>query len=96
MFLEEPEWIEIVIEMLLSLYAINNRWIRNAVTVLFKKLIPILTPSSVKLIIDLLEPEADEDLVMESENDDDEEKVDDGKLFTNGDHSMDEDESMKK
>ena len=70
----------IVIEMLLSLYAINNRWIRNAVTVLLKKLMPILTLNSVKLKIDLLEPEADEDLVMKSEEDDDNGED----LFTNG------------
>jgi len=66
--------------MLLSLYAINNRWIRNAVTVLLKKLMPILTLNSVKLKIDLLEPEADEDLVMKSEEDDDNGED----LFTNG------------
>jgi len=68
--------------MLLSLYAINNRWIRNAVTVLLKKLMPILTLNSVKLKIDLLEPEADEDLVMKSEEDDDNGED----LFTNGNH----------
>ncbi len=59
--------------MLLSLYAINNRWIRNAVTVLFKKLMPILTLNSVKLIIDLLEPEAVEDLVMKSDGEEEDE-----------------------
>jgi hypothetical protein len=71
--------------MLLSLYAINNRWIRNAVTVLLKKLMPILTLNSVKLIIDLLEPEADEDLIMKSDGE--EEDDDNGeKLFTNENH----------
>jgi hypothetical protein len=75
----------IVIEMLLSLYALNNRWIRNADTVLFKKLIPILTPNTVKLIIDLLEPEADEDLIMKSDGE--EEDDDNGEeLFANGNH----------
>jgi hypothetical protein len=68
--------------MLLSLYAINNRWIRNAVTVLFKKLIPILSQDAVQLIIDLLEPEADDDLMMESDDDDDD--VKEGELFSNG------------
>ena len=67
--------------MLLSLYAINNRWIRNGVTVLFKKLIPILSQDAVQLIIDLLEPEADDDLMMESDYDDD---VKEGELFSNG------------
>jgi hypothetical protein len=85
LILDEPEWIGIIIEMLLSLYALNNRWIRNAVTVLFKKLMPILTPNSVKLIIDLLEPEADEDLIMKSDGE--EEDDDNGEeLFTNGNH----------
>jgi hypothetical protein len=36
LILDEPEWIGIIIEMLLSLNALNNRWILNAVTVLFK------------------------------------------------------------
>jgi hypothetical protein len=85
LILDEPEWKGIVIEMLLSLYALNNRWIRNAVTVLFKKLMPILTPNSVKLIIDLLEPEADEDLILKSDGE--EEDDDNGEeLFTNGNH----------
>jgi hypothetical protein len=71
--------------MLLSLYAINNRWIRNAVTVLLKKLMPILTLNSVKLKIDLLEPEADEDLIMKSDGE--EEDDDNGEeLFANGNH----------
>lgn len=70
--------------MLLSLYAINNRWIRNAVTILFKRLIPLLTPNSVKLIIDLLEPESEEDLIMENDDDDDDDnegEVNDESMF---------------
>jgi hypothetical protein len=46
---------------------------------------PILTLNSFKLIIDLLEPEADEDLIMNSYRD--EEDDDNGEeLFTNGNH----------
>lgn len=89
--LDEPEWIEIVIEMLLSLYALNNRWIRNAVTVLFKKLIPILTPNSVELIIELLEPQAEEDLIMKSDDDEDDDDDGSDKKTTNG--KVDDEES---
>jgi hypothetical protein len=46
---------------------------------------PILTLNSFKLIIDLLEPKADEDLIMKSDGE--EEDDDNGEeLLTNGNH----------
>jgi hypothetical protein len=64
---EEPEWIEVLVEMLLNLFTINKNWIRNIVKNQFRKLFPKLTYNSVKLIVDLLEPEGESDLLVEDD-----------------------------
>lgn len=66
---EEFEWIDVLVEMLLNLFTINTSWIRNAVKNQFRKLLPKLTVKSVKLIVDLLNPEAEEDLLEEDDDD---------------------------
>jgi hypothetical protein len=50
---DEIYWLDVLLEMLLNLITINTTWIRNSVKALFKKLIPKLRVSSVKLIVDV-------------------------------------------
>ncbi len=49
----------------------NNRFIRNTIKVLFKKIIPMLSQESVKLLIDLLEPNNEQQGLLVNEDDDD-------------------------
>lgn len=49
----KPDWIDMLVEMLLNLLTINKAWIRATVKTQFKKLIPKLTYESVKLIVDV-------------------------------------------
>lgn len=49
----EIYWLDVLLELLLNLITINTTWIRNSVKALFKKLIPRLRVSSVKLIVDV-------------------------------------------
>jgi len=73
-----PEWIEMLVEMLLNLLTINKAWLRACVKSQFKKLIPKLTYSSVKLVVDLLEIEGENELLLDEEEDsEDEEEEDD-------------------
>lgn len=68
---QKPDWIDMLVETLLNLLTINKAWIRACVKSQFKKLIPKLTYNSVKLIVDLLEIEAENELLMEDEMDTD-------------------------
>ncbi|RNA12145.1 myb-binding 1A [Brachionus plicatilis] len=70
---DEFEWIDVLVEMLLNLFTLNTNSIRNLVKNQFKKLLPKLSVNSVKLIVDLLSPESDEDLLEEEEEMEDEE-----------------------
>ena len=47
-------WIDVLVEMLLNLLTINKNFIRAIVKNEFKKLFPILTFDSVKLIVDVI------------------------------------------
>ncbi|CAF0972902.1 unnamed protein product [Brachionus calyciflorus] len=77
---EDFEWIDVLVEMLLNLFTINTSTIRKTVKNQFRKLIPKLSVNSVKLIVELLNPENDEDLIADEDDeemDDDEEIIDD-------------------
>lgn len=67
----KPHWIDMLVEMLLNLLTINKAWLRSSVKTQFKKMIPKLTYNSVKLIVDLLEIEAENGFLMEDEEDSD-------------------------
>jgi hypothetical protein len=86
---DEIAWIDMLVEMLLNLFTINNSWIRSAVKNQFKKLFPKLTVNSVKLIIDLFD-DADNNLV---EIDDEENEIDENKMDIDQDESGIEDPS---
>jgi hypothetical protein len=66
-----------VVEMMLGFYTMNNRFIRNTIKILFKKILPLLTPESIKLLIDLLDPNSENNL-MADEGDDDYDDADEG------------------
>lgn len=73
---DEFEWIDVLVEMLLNLFTLNTSSIRTMVKKQFNKLLPKLSVNSVKLIVDLLRPESDEDLLDDEEEMEDEEMVD--------------------
>lgn len=71
---EEFEWIDVLVEMLLNLFTLNSSTIRNTVKNQFKKLLPKLSVNSVKLIVDLLSPESEEDLLEDEEEEDEDDE----------------------
>lgn len=72
---DEFEWIDVLVEMLLNLFTLNTSSIRNMVKKQFNKLLPKLSVNSVKLIVDLLRPESDEDLLDDEEEMENEETI---------------------
>ena len=50
----KPDWIDMLVEMLLNLLTINKAWLRTSVKIQFKKMIPNLTYNSVKMIVDVI------------------------------------------
>lgn len=93
---DEPKWIDIIVEMLLSLYTLNSRWIRNAVGVVFKKLVPLMSENSVQLLLELLEPQADAELLVDEEIGDDAEENGKGEeegADEDGESGIEEDDS---
>ncbi|XP_074641701.1 myb-binding protein 1A-like protein [Tubulanus polymorphus] len=67
------EWIEVITDLFLSLLSLNSNLIRNAVNDVFGLLSSHMTPSSVKLIIDVLtteKPDEEDDGVLAFEEED--------------------------
>ncbi len=86
---DEIEWIDVLVELLLNLFSINKHWIRNIAKLQFRKIFPKLTTKSVKLIIDILSPEHDNDLLVEEDDEADDYSDDED---PEQDHSEDEEE----
>ena len=49
----EHEWIDVLVELLLNLFSINKTWIRSLAKVQFRKIFPLLSVNSVKIIVDV-------------------------------------------
>ena len=86
---DEIEWIDVLVELLLNLFSINKHWIRNIAKLQFRKIFPKLTTKSVKLIIDILSPESENELLVEEDEEmddcDDHEHSDDEEQQDNDD-----------
>ncbi|KAH9515385.1 hypothetical protein Btru_014314 [Bulinus truncatus] len=84
---EEPHWMEVVTEVLLSLLLLPSHLGRVIITAVFKSMLDHITPSSVGLITDVLIPKktgaydaggvlVDAGVEVDEDDDDDEEDVD--------------------
>ncbi|KAG8587411.1 hypothetical protein GDO81_005656 [Engystomops pustulosus] len=57
---EEPEWVEVMVEILLSLYSQPSKLFRMVSRNVFKKICPFLTKNALQLILDVFDPEAEQ------------------------------------
>ncbi|KAM3963956.1 LOW QUALITY PROTEIN: MYB binding protein 1a [Aphomia sociella] len=107
---DEPEWIEVLVEVLLSILSVDSSVLRSVVQCVFRLLWEFLTPSAIGQIVSVLDPESETDLLTqdsesegdESDNnsDEDEKEDEDANLQENGKDSEEseleeEDEEMK-
>ncbi|KAI4898192.1 hypothetical protein NFI96_030546 [Prochilodus magdalenae] len=58
---EEPHWVEVVVEILLSLLSQPSRLIRNVCKTAFSRICPHLTQPALSAILNVLDPSKDED-----------------------------------
>ncbi|XP_057180625.1 myb-binding protein 1A-like protein isoform X1 [Triplophysa rosa] len=58
---EEPHWVEVVVEILLSLLSQPSRLIRNVCRVVFTRICPEVTQGALDSILNVLDPNKDED-----------------------------------
>lgn len=88
---EEPEWIEVLVEVLLSILSADSSVLRSVVQCVFRLIWEYLTPSSLYQIVSVLDPESESNpLAQESDEEDDDDSEDDK---DDGDKSEDEKKS---
>ncbi|XP_073695834.1 myb-binding protein 1A-like protein [Garra rufa] len=58
---EEPHWVEVVVEILLSLLSQPSRLIRNVCKAVFSRICPHLTQEALSSILNVLDPNKDEE-----------------------------------
>nr|XP_002731208.1 PREDICTED: myb-binding protein 1A-like protein-like [Saccoglossus kowalevskii] len=97
---DEPEWIEVVTEILLSLLSQSSHLIRIVVDNVFKIICPHMTKEALQLLLDVLDPKksSDSESNLQIKRDSEEEEdVDDVEEQTNGNHGDvgDEEEGSK-
>ncbi|XP_059049194.1 myb-binding protein 1A [Achroia grisella] len=108
---EEPEWIEVLVEVLLSILSVDSSVLRAVVQCVFRLLWEFLTPSAIGQIVSVLDPDSETDLLTqdsgsegeESDNTSDEDETENnddnpkenGKDSEDSDVEEEEDEEMK-
>lgn len=101
---EEPEWMEVLIEVLLSILSTESSILRSVVQCVFRLLWEYITPTSVGQILSVLDPDSEnnpltqdsdsengDDDKSESEEEEEEEKDDEDGKSENGDSGEESD-----
>ncbi|XP_075984226.1 MYB binding protein 1a [Anticarsia gemmatalis] len=65
----EPEWIEVLVEVLLSILSAESSVLRSVVQCVFRLLWEFLTPSSIGQIVSVLDPESDSNPLTQDNSD---------------------------
>lgn len=96
--LEEPEWIEVMVEVLLSILSAESSVLRSVVQCVFRLLSEYLTPSSIGQIVSVLDPDSEsnpltQDSESEEESDNEETKEEDNHSNKESDNDDEESES---
>ncbi|XP_041971652.1 uncharacterized protein LOC121727737 [Aricia agestis] len=73
---EEPEWIEVVIEVLLSILSVDSSVLRSVVQCVFRLLCENLTPTCMEQIVSVLDPESESNPLTNDSNSDEESEDD--------------------
>ncbi|XP_045771179.1 rDNA transcriptional regulator pol5 [Maniola jurtina] len=102
---DEPEWIEVMVEVLLSVLSIESSVLRSVVQCVFRLLWEYLTPSSIGQIVSVLDPDSEANPLTqdsESEEEDDDDNTSevaaieaDENTELNGENSDDSDSEME-
>lgn len=75
---DEPEWIEVLVEVLLSILSAESSVLRSVVQCVFRLLWEYLTPSSIEQIVSVLDPEnEDNPLTNDSDSETEDEQAND-------------------
>ncbi|XP_072934528.1 myb-binding protein 1A-like protein [Epargyreus clarus] len=73
---DEPEWIEVLVEVLLSILSVESSVLRSVVQCVFRLLGEYLTPSSIGQIVSVLDPESEANpLINDSDSDVDKDEL---------------------
>lgn len=90
---DEPEWIEVLVEVLLSILSAESNVLRSVVQCVFRLLCEFLTPSSIGQIVSVLDPEnEDNPLTNESDSDDEDEQENGGESDAETDNEVENEE----
>ncbi|CAK9816347.1 Myb-binding protein 1A [Anthophora quadrimaculata] len=92
---DEPEWVEVVVDLLLSFYSKNSHLLRSLVGYVFPHICPYVTPTAIHQILDVLDVRNEKGLRITTDVLDDEEEGD----SSNTESSLDvenDDESNEK
>ncbi|XP_030647317.1 myb-binding protein 1A-like protein [Chanos chanos] len=95
---EEPHWVEVVVEILLSLLSQPSRLVRRVCKTVFSRVCPHLTHRALTAILDVLDPNKDEDesgVVVTDEKEGDKTKKDEVKEQDESDKDSDDSESSE-
>lgn len=88
---DEPEWIEVLVEVLLSILSIESSVLRGVVQCVFRLLWEYLTPTAIGQIVSVLDPESEANpLRAESESED---EGDDDKINESDDETEEKEEA---
>lgn len=86
----EPEWIEVLVEVLLSILSAESSVLRSVVQCVFRLLWEYLTPSAVGQIVSVLDPENESNPLTNEDSDSENEEDENGK---ESDEESEEEES---
>ncbi|KAI8442294.1 hypothetical protein MSG28_005846, partial [Choristoneura fumiferana] len=89
---EEPEWMEVLIEVLLSILSTESSVLRSVVQCVFRLLWEYITPTSVGQILSVLDPDSENNPLTQ---DSDSEDGDDDKSESEDEDKVDEDDKAE-
>ncbi|XP_015516258.2 myb-binding protein 1A-like protein [Neodiprion lecontei] len=91
---EEPEWVEVVVDLMLSLLSRSSHLLRSLVGCVFPHICPMLTASSIHQILDILDPKNNTNPLSLKKDDDSssDESSEDEDTVENGDVEEEEDQ----
>ncbi|KAJ2942826.1 hypothetical protein O0L34_g15014 [Tuta absoluta] len=91
---DEPEWIEVLVEVLLSILSAESSVLRSVVQCVFRLLWEYLTPSSIGQIVSVLDPESEDNpLTQDSESENDKSEDEEEEASEEEEKEDEEDES---
>jgi len=61
---KEPGWLEVIVDLLVSLLSKDNQYWRTVVKVVFRLLCPYMTASALAIITDVLNPEKQDEIII--------------------------------